>query len=81
MKPLRQLCATAVLTFALAFSSFAGTIDCGAVDPPPDPPASVTGDIDCGFMATNGASSTENAFVDPVTEFTLNMLQTVLSLF
>ena len=82
MKQLRQLCAIAVLTFVLASSAFAGNMDCGDVPPPPpDPPASVTGDIQCGFMTTNGTSSTEDALVDPATEFTLNMLQSVMSLF
>ena len=81
MKPLRQLCAVFVLTFVLASSAFAGDMQCGAVPPPPDPPASVTGDIQCGFMTTNGTLSTEAAFVDPATEFTLNILQSVLSIF
>jgi len=81
MKPLRQLCATAVLTFVLAFSSFAGTIDCGVVDPPPNPPASVMGDIHTGVTETNRTSNTETVFVDSVTDFTLNILRSVLSLF
>jgi hypothetical protein len=81
MKPLRQLCAIAVLTVVLASSAFAGNIECGDVPPPPVPPASVTGDMATGITATNGTSSTEIAFVDPVTEITLNILQSVLSLF
>jgi hypothetical protein len=82
MKHLRQLCATAVLTFALAFSSFAGTIDCGVVSPPPPPnPASITGDMATGITAADGTSAPKTAFVDPATDFTLNILQSVLSLF
>lgn len=81
MKHLRQLCASAVLIFAFTISAFAGDIDCGAIPPSPNPPASVTGDIHCGFMATNETSGTETAFVDPVTDVTLNILQSVLSLF
>jgi hypothetical protein len=81
MKHLRQLCAAAVLTLMLAFSAFAGNIECGAVPPPPDPPASVTGDIHCGVTATDRTSSDEAAFVDPATDFTLNILRSVLSLF
>jgi hypothetical protein len=81
MKHLRQLCAIAVLTFVLTSSAFAGNIECGDVPPPPVPPASATGDMATGITATNGASSTDAAFVDPVTEITLNILQSVLSLF
>jgi hypothetical protein len=81
MKHLRQLCAIAVLTFALASSTFAGQIDCGVVDPPPNPPASVTGDMQCGFMTTNEMATAEDTFADPVTDFTLNILQSVLSVF
>lgn len=81
MKQLRQLCAIAVLTFVLASSALAGDIQCGDVPPPPVPPASAMGDTSNGITAINGASSTEDAFVDPVTEFTLNMLQSALSLF
>ena len=76
MKHLRQLCAVAVLMFALASSAFAGNMECGVVAPPPNPPVSVMGDT-----ATNGMLSTETAFADPVADFTLNILQSVLSLF
>jgi hypothetical protein len=76
MTHLRQLCAVAVLTFALASSAFAGNMECGVVDPPPNPPVSAMGDT-----ATNGTLSTETAFADPFTGFTLNILQSVLSLF
>lgn len=45
MKHLTQLFAAAVLTLALAFSTFAGHAECpGVVDPPPDP--TVTGQTD-----------------------------------
>jgi hypothetical protein len=81
MKHLRQLCATGVLTCSLALSAFAGDIHCGDVPPPPDPPASVMGNMATGITATDRTSSAEDAFADPVTEFTLNILQSVLSLF
>ncbi|HEV7376894.1 MAG TPA: hypothetical protein VGN95_19415 [Pyrinomonadaceae bacterium] len=81
MKPLRQLCAIAVLTFTLASFAFAGDIQCGVVDPPPNPPASVMGDMATGITAADGRSSTESTFADPVTDFTLDILQSVLSLF
>jgi hypothetical protein len=53
MKPLTQLCAAAVLTLALAFSTFAGHAECpGVVDPPPDTTstATATGEISCGGL-------------------------------
>ena len=81
MKHLRQCCAAAVLTFALAFSAFSGEMECGAVSPPPNPPASITGDMATGITAADGRSSTESTFADPVMDFTLNILQSVLSLF
>ena len=78
MKHLRQFCAAAVLTFALTLSTFAGDIDCGVVAPPPQ--TAITGNMATGITATN-EESTETSFVDPVTEFTLNILQGLLSLF
>lgn len=46
MNNLRQLCLTALLIFAIAFSAYAGNIECdGGVNPPPPPTA--TGDIEC----------------------------------
>jgi hypothetical protein len=35
MKHLRQFCATVTLVCALAFSAYAGAIECPVVDPPP----------------------------------------------
>ncbi|MDT4955375.1 MAG: hypothetical protein QOJ02_3513 [Acidobacteriota bacterium] len=82
MKHPPQLCVIIVLTFALASSAFAGQIDCGDFPPPPpNPSASVTGDIHSGFMTTNETSGTETTFIDPVTDVTLNILQSVLSIF
>lgn len=81
MKPLRQLCAVTILTFVFAFPAFAGNIECGDVPPPPDPPAAIMGNIECGFTPTARTSDTDTAFVDPVTALTLNILQSVLSLF
>ncbi len=80
MKHLRHFCIASVLTFALTFSAFAGDINCGVVSPPPTPPAPLTGQMTTGVTATNEESS-ETSFVDPVTEFTLNILQGLLSLF
>jgi hypothetical protein len=81
MKHLRQFCAIAVLTFALAFSAFAGNMECGVVDPTPNPPASITGEMATGITVADERSSNEGTFFDPVTDFTLNILRSVLSLF
>jgi hypothetical protein len=53
MNNLRQFCATAVLVFAMAFSAYAGNIECGGVvnpPPPPSPTATTTGEIECGGL-------------------------------
>ena len=67
MKRLRHFCVASVLTFTLTFSAIAGEIECGVVASPP-PQSSATGDIHTGY-------------VDPVTEFGLSFLQSLLSLF
>jgi hypothetical protein len=81
MKHLRQLCAIAVLTFALASSTFAGDIQCGVVEPLPNSQASMTGEMDTGITASDGTLSAEVASVDPVMDFTLIILQRMLSVF
>jgi hypothetical protein len=35
MKSLRQLCAAALLTFAVTFAAYAGEIECGVASTPP----------------------------------------------
>lgn len=80
MKHLRHFCLASTLTFALAFSAFAGDINCGVAPPPPTPPAALTSQIDTG-VTTTSEESTETSFVDPLTEFTLNILQNLLALF
>lgn len=80
MTRLRHFCVASVLTFALAFSALGGDINCGVVVLPPDPPASVTGEVDPGDTGTD-ETSTETTYVDPVTALTLNILQSFLSLF
>lgn len=81
MKHLRQLCVVAVLTFMLALSAFAGNIECGAVEPPPSPQASMTGEMATGITATDGTLSAEVTSVDPVMDFTLIIVQRMLSVF
>ena len=68
MDRLRQFCAVVVLTFVLSFSAFAGEMATGAVSEPPSEQTSVTGEMATGC-------------VDPVTEFGLTILQSLLSLF
>ena len=80
MKCLRRFCFASVLTFALTLSAFAGDIHTGAVPPPPDTPIA-TRDIDCGVIQTSENSISETASVDPMTELTLNILQSVMALF
>jgi hypothetical protein len=80
MMRLRQFCAATILTIAVSLSAFAGNINCGDVPPPPDPPASAMGQMATGVTATNEESA-ETSYVDPVTEFALNFLQDLLSLF
>ena len=82
MKPLRQLCAIAILMVVLASSGFAGDIECGvASPPPPEPPPSVTIEIVTDVTKPNITPSNEIAAIDPLTELTLNIFQSVLSLF
>lgn len=81
MKRLRHFCAVSILTFMLTLSAFAGDIECGVVSPPPKQTTSVMGNIGCGVTALNETSSAETASVDPLTEITLNILQSLLSLF
>ena len=70
MKRLRHLCAATILTFTVTLAALAGDMQCGVINSPTRQ-ASVTGDMATGATVT----------VDPVTEFTLNVLQSLLSLF
>ena len=80
MKPLRQLCAIAVLTLVLASSAIAGDMQCGLVPPPPDPPAPMMSEMPAEGTLTIGTTSADGS-IDPLTELTLSFLQSVLSLF
>jgi hypothetical protein len=82
MKHLRRLCAVVVLAMALSFSAFAGDVlTPGATQPPPKcstTKASVTTETansELGDVLTPGAA------LDPVTEATLSLLESLLSLF
>lgn len=82
MKNLQRLCASVVLTLALAASVFAGQIDTGKTPPPP-PPTSATaaGQIDTGIAPPDTTPNGETTSVESVTEIALNLLQSVLALF
>jgi hypothetical protein len=81
MKHLRHFCLAVALTFALAAAALAGDINCGIVSLPSDPPpASIVEEMPDGDTAKNG-ESTGDSFADPLTEFTLSILQGLLSLF
>ena len=71
MKIFRRFVAAAVLTMSLTIVALAGDIQApGIISEPPPPPTSVTGDIQApGIVAP-----------DPVTEATLSLLQSLLSI-
>ena len=73
MKNLRQFCAAIVFTLALTFSALAGDINAPGLttQPPPPPQPSATGDT----------ARSDAARLDPLTEITLRMLQSMLSYF
>jgi hypothetical protein len=92
MNRVRQLCATTLLTIMLVVSqALAGDMPGGVTSPPPPPPQeSVMGEMPMGV--TSSSTSTDGSLtgdmplgvtsdVDPVTEFTLSLLQSVLALF
>jgi hypothetical protein len=80
MRTLRQLCATVVLAFAVAFSTYAGEIECGVTGTPPPPTEQVTsaGDIGTGVTGAIGAGVTAT---DPTANFFLSLFQGLMSLF
>jgi hypothetical protein len=92
MKRLRILLATSILTLVFAASTaIAGQMPCGEVSPPPPTDNSVTGDIQAPGV-TSASPSTEasvtgdmpqgiTSAIDPMTEFTLDLLQSMYSLF
>ncbi|MDT4953099.1 MAG: hypothetical protein QOJ02_1237 [Acidobacteriota bacterium] len=86
MRSLQQFCAALALTLALAMSAFAGDISCpGATATPPPPPPqqlSVTGHISFpDISTTRGISTLDVAALDPLTEATFSLLQSILSIF
>lgn len=85
MKKLRQFCAAIVFTLVLTFSAFAGDINTpgASTQPPPPPqPSAATGQIGrCGGVSTGDMDCPGAPALDPLTEITLKMLETMLSYF
>ena len=83
MKKLQQFCATTVLTLALTLSAFAGEIGTPGMEQPPPPPHVITtGDIGTPVVIAKGDILPPGAVeLDPLTEITLNLLQSLFSLF
>jgi hypothetical protein len=93
MNRFRQICATTLLTILLIGSTtLAGNLPMGATPPPPPPPPeeSVIGDMPYGVTSTSTSPDDSvngdmpfgvTQEIDPVMEFTLGLLQSVLALF
>jgi hypothetical protein len=75
MTRLKHLTSAMVLTFALTGAVLGGTIDTPAPPPPPSGSSSGVAAEDPGIIHMPGAPS------DSVTDMTLNILQTLLSVF
>jgi hypothetical protein len=83
MKSYRNAVAALTLTLALSTSAYAGVMQTGSPDPDPEPTPTANGVMQTGApegeMHTDGAASTSGA-ADTVTEFALNLLQSVFAL-
>jgi hypothetical protein len=76
MKRIQRLIATLVLTLALALSAVAGNMPTPGIQQPPQSTEAT------GNMPGPGVEATDSTGgIDPVTEFTLTLLQSLLSLF
>jgi hypothetical protein len=91
MNRVRQMCAITLLTVVLATSpALAGDMPFGVTSPPPPPENSATGQMPTGITSSSPSADASvtgdmpqgvTSAIDPVAEFTLNVLQSVLSLF
>lgn len=80
MKRIQRLIVTFILTLALAFSAVAGDMP-GPGNTPTPPASTATEGMPDGVSATGDMPGPGAVTLDPLTEFTLNLLQSVLSLF
>jgi hypothetical protein len=73
-----------------ASSALAGDMPQGFTSPSPSSGASVTGDLPCGVTSTSPSSQASvtgempfgvTSAIDPLTDFTLSLLQNLLSIF
>jgi hypothetical protein len=80
MKSVRRFCATVVLAFAVAFSTYAGEIPCGVTGTPPQSTAqaTTTGNIGTGVTGDMGAGGIATG---STTNFFLSVFQGLMSLF
>ena len=76
MRKLKQVSLAVAIMLALSTGAMAGIIECPPAAPPPPEPPSITA---TGITDTPPAAQSEPT--DPVIEFALNVLQSVLSLF
>ena len=86
MKNLKRLCMAMALTLTIALSAFAGEIPSPPCPPPdpgeiPSPPCSVTQNGSDDATAQTQATTTVTSDDLSVTTVTVDLLQTVLSLF
>lgn len=84
MKNLRQLCATLILTLALALSTLGGEIGFpGATNPPPPEQLSAsTEETDLSDATVAGEiTSSGMASLDPATEAALSLIRSLLIFF
>lgn len=74
----RQICSAAALTIVFTISAFAGEMQFGiASTSPGEPPTTTTGQMSCP-----GAATGEMPYgISSLTEITLDLLQSTLSLF
>lgn len=79
MKQLRIPLAATVLALVFSIPALAGDMQCGVTSEPAS--QSTTSAMQAGVTATDETTNSETITVDPVTETTLQLMVSVLSLF
>ncbi|HEX8709746.1 MAG TPA: hypothetical protein VF723_16010 [Pyrinomonadaceae bacterium] len=83
MKNFQRFCVSLLLTLMIALTAFAGDMDFPGVTSTPPPPSqtSATGDMTCpGANAAGDMQFPGVTAIDPMTEITLDLLQSLMSL-